>query len=35
VREALHHRAIGRWRNYAWHLGDADAMLRAAGLIND
>jgi hypothetical protein len=35
VREPLHHRAIGRWRNYARHLGDADAMLRAAGLIND
>jgi hypothetical protein len=35
VREPLHHRATGRWRNYARHPADADAMLRAAGLIND
>jgi hypothetical protein len=35
VREPLHHRAVGRWRNYAGQLAEAEAMLRAAGQIND
>ena len=33
VREPLHQRAVGRWRNYRDQLAEAEAMLREAGLI--